>query len=89
MNTNNGILLSGTMLRVIDSYVVTANTSGTVNWTQANSSIATMMTNFYNAGLLAATITTACLSSSRQSLAQITYTYKRLSLHDAVGVRVV
>jgi len=30
MNTNNGILLSpGTMLRVIDSYVVTAPTSGT------------------------------------------------------------
>ena len=79
MNTNNGILLSpGTMLRVIDSYVVTANTSGTVNWTQANSSIATMMTNFANAGLLKlpATITTTQAIQFAQSLAQITYTYK-------------
>jgi hypothetical protein len=52
MNTNNGILLSpGTMLRVIDPYVVTATASGAVNWTQANSGIATMITNFASAGL--------------------------------------
>jgi hypothetical protein len=79
MNTNNGILLSpGTMLRVIDSYVVTATTSGTVNWTQANSGIATMITNFASAGLLKlpATITTAQAIQFAQSLAQITYTYK-------------
>src|SRR5580698_8157215 len=45
MNASNGILLSpGTMLRVIDSYVVTATTNGTVNWTQANSGIAAMIT---------------------------------------------
>jgi hypothetical protein len=79
MNTNNGILLSpGTMLRVIDSYVVTATTSGTVNWTQANSGIATMITNFASAGLLKlpATITTAQATQFAQSLAQITYTYR-------------
>jgi hypothetical protein len=79
MNTNNGILLSpGTMLRVIDSYVVTATTGGTVNWTQANSGIATMITNFAGAGLLKlpATITTAQAIQFAQSLAQITYTYK-------------
>src|ERR1700678_3974788 len=79
MNTNNGILLSpGTMLRVIDSYVVTATVSGTVNWTQANSGIATMITNFASAGLikLPATITTAQAIQFAQSLAQITYTYK-------------
>ena len=79
MNTNNGILLSpGTMLRVIDSYVVTATTSGTVNWTQANSGIATMITNFASAGLLKlpGTITTAQAIQFAQSLAQITYTYK-------------
>jgi hypothetical protein len=79
MNTNNGILLSpGTMLRVIDSYVVTATVSGTVNWTQANSGIATMITNFAGAGLLKlpATITTAQAIQFAQSLAQITYTYK-------------
>src|SRR6202050_4405757 len=79
MNTNNGILLSpGTMLRVIDSYVITAATSGTVNWTQANSGIATMITNFASAGLLKlpTTITTAQAIQFAQSLAQITYTYK-------------
>jgi hypothetical protein len=79
MNTNNGILLSpGTFLRVIDSYVVTATTSGTVNWTQANSGIATMISNFATAGLLKlpATITTAQAIQFAQSLAQIMYTYK-------------
>jgi len=79
MNTNNGILLSpGTMLRVIDSYVITAATSGTVNWTQANSGIATMITNFASAGLLKlpTTITTAQAIQFAQSLAQITYAYR-------------
>jgi len=79
MNANNGILLSpGTMLRVIDSYVVTATTSGTVNWTQANSGIATMITNFATAGLLKlpTTVTTAQAIQFAQSLAQVTYTYR-------------
>jgi hypothetical protein len=79
MNANNGILLSpGTFLRVIDSYVVTATTSGTVNWTQANTGIATMITNFATAGLLKlpATITTAQAIQFAQSLAQINYTYR-------------
>jgi hypothetical protein len=79
MNTSNGVLLSpGTMLRVIDSYVVTATAGGTVNWTQANSGIATMITNFASAGLLKlpATITTAQAIQFAQSLAQITYTYR-------------
>jgi hypothetical protein len=79
MNANHGILLSpGTMLRVIDSYVVTATTSGTVNWTQANSSIAALITNFASAGLLKlpATITTAQAIQFAQSLAQITYAYR-------------
>jgi hypothetical protein len=79
MNANNGILLSpGTMLRVIDSYVVTATTSGTVNWTQANSGIATMITNFASAGLLKlpTTVTTAQAIQFAQSLAQVTYTYR-------------
>jgi hypothetical protein len=79
MNTNKGILLSpGTMLRVIDSYVLTATTSGMVNWTQANSGIAAMITNFASAGLLKlpATISTAQAIQFAQSLAQITYTYR-------------
>jgi hypothetical protein len=66
------------MLRVINSYVITATASGTVNWTQANSGIATMITNFATAGLLKlpATITTAQAIQFAQSLAQITYTYR-------------
>jgi sorbitol-specific phosphotransferase system component IIA len=79
MNTNNGILLSpGTMLRVIDSYVVTANVNGQVNWTQANAGIATMITNFASAGLLKlpTTITTAQAIQFAEALAQITYSYK-------------
>jgi hypothetical protein len=82
MNTNNGILLSpGTMLRVVDSYVVTATTSGTVNWTQANSGIAAMITNFASAGLLKlpTTITTAQAIQFAQSLAQVTYTYRTVT----------
>ena len=79
MNSSNGILLSpGTMLRVIDSYVVTATSSGTVNWTQANSGIAAMITNFASAGLLKlpATVTTTQAIQFAQSLAQVTYTYR-------------
>lgn len=79
MNTNNGVLLSpGTFLRVIDSYVVTATAGGTVNWTQANSGIAAMITNFASAGLLKlpATITTAQAIQFAQSLAQVTSTYR-------------
>jgi hypothetical protein len=79
MNVNNGIVLSpGTMLRVIDSYVVSATTSGTVNWTQANSRIATMISNLASAGLLKlpASITAAQATQFAQSLAQITYTYR-------------
>lgn len=79
MNASNGILLSpGTMLRVIDSYVVSNTTSGAVNWTQANSGIATMITNLAASGLLKlpAGITTVQAIKFAQSLAQITYTYR-------------
>ena len=79
MNVNNGIVLSpGTMLRVIDSYVVSSTTNGTVNWTQANSGIATMMSGLASAGLLKlpATITPTQATQFAQALAQITYTYR-------------
>jgi hypothetical protein len=79
MNVNNGILLSpGTMLRVIDSYVVSSTTNGTVNWTQANSGIAAMMTSLAGAGFLKLppAITPAQATGFAQALAQITYTYK-------------
>lgn len=78
MNVNNGILLSpGSMLRVIDSYVVISTTGATVNWTQANSGIATMINGLATSGLLKlpAGITTARAVQFAQSLAQVTYTY--------------
>jgi hypothetical protein len=79
MNVNNGIVLSpGTMLRVIDSYVVSATTNGTVNWTQTNSGIATMMSSLASAGFLKLppTITPAQATQFAQALAQITYSYR-------------
>jgi hypothetical protein len=79
MNANNGIVLSpGTMLRVIDSYVVSSTANGTVNWTLANSGIATMMSGLASGGLLKlpATITPAQATQFAQALAQITYAYR-------------
>lgn len=79
MNVDNGILLSpGTMLRVIDSYVVSSTANGTVNWTQANSGVAAMITNLSSSGLLKlpTAITTAQAIQFAQSLAQITYAYR-------------
>jgi hypothetical protein len=79
MNVNNGILLSpGTLLRAIDSYVVTSTTNGTVNWTQANSGIAAMLTSLASAGFLKLppAITAAEATQFAQALAQITYTYR-------------
>ncbi|MFZ0580822.1 MAG: hypothetical protein WA690_21875 [Candidatus Acidiferrales bacterium] len=66
------------MLRVIDPYVVTNTASGTVNWTQANSGIATMITNLAGSGLLKlpAAISTAQAIQFAQSMAQITYPYR-------------
>jgi len=79
MSANNGILLSpGTMLRVIDSYVLTATSNGVVNWTQANSGIATMMSNLAAGGFLKlpATVTMAEATQFAQALAQVTSSYR-------------
>jgi hypothetical protein len=79
MNANNGILLSpGTMLRVIDSYVVSSMTNGTVNWTLANSGIATMMNSLASTGFLKLppAITPVQARQFAQSLAQITFSYR-------------
>lgn len=79
MNASNGVLLSpGTLLRLIDSYVVSSTSGGAVNWTQVNSSLATMVSNLASSGLLKLppSITQAEVTSFAQSLAQIIYTYK-------------
>jgi Fe-S cluster assembly scaffold protein SufB len=79
ISANNSILLApGTMLRVIDSYVVSSTTNGVVNWTQANSGVATMMNNLASAGFLKLppTITLAEATQFAQSLAQVTSAYR-------------
>jgi len=79
MNTNNGILLSpGTLLRAIDSYIVSSTANGTVDWTQVNSGLATMVNNLANTGLLKlpSTVTTSQAIQFAQSLGQLIYAYK-------------
>ncbi|MGH9738826.1 MAG: hypothetical protein ACRD4X_09595 [Candidatus Acidiferrales bacterium] len=79
MNANNGVLLSpGTLLRLIDSYVVTSTSGGVVNWTQVNSNLATVVGNLASSALLKlpASITQAEVTSFAQSLAQTIFTYK-------------
>lgn len=79
MNTPTGILMSpGTMLRVIDSYVVSSTSGGMTNWTTVNSGIAAMMTNLASTGLLKLppAISQAQSIQFAQSLAQIIATYK-------------
>jgi hypothetical protein len=79
MNSPTGIVMSpGTMLRVIDSYVVSSTSGGTVNWTVANTAIASMMQNLSTSGLLKlpTSVTAANATAFAQSLAQIISTYK-------------
>jgi hypothetical protein len=79
MDTNKGILLSpGTLLRIIDSYVVPQTSNGSVNWSVVNSNIASMVGNLSTLGMLKLppTMTTAQVTSFAQSLAVIIYDYK-------------
>jgi hypothetical protein len=79
MDVNKGILLSpGTLLRVIDSYVVTSTVGGGVNWTQVNAGLATMVTNLATSGLLKLppSITKGEITTFAQSVAQTIYSYK-------------
>jgi hypothetical protein len=79
MNETKGIMLSpGFLLRITDSYIVTATTNGVVNWTTVNSSLATMVSSLSSAGLLKlpASVTLADAQTFSQALAQAIYTYK-------------
>ncbi|MGC2331870.1 MAG: hypothetical protein WA581_10475 [Candidatus Acidiferrales bacterium] len=78
MNQNTGLSLSpGILLRIIDSYVVTATSDGTVNWTQVNSSLSSMLTNLIGTDVvkLPASITRAQVQKFIGQLAQIIYNY--------------
>jgi hypothetical protein len=79
MNSSTGVLLSpGTLLRVVDSYVVTATTGGVVNWTRVNTQLASMVNKLASAGLLKLppSFSQKQAVAFTQSLAQIIYTYK-------------
>jgi hypothetical protein len=79
MNKTSGILLApGSMLRVIDSYIVAATSNGAVNWTQVNANLSSLIASLQKAAILKlpANITAAQVTTFAQSLAQIIYTYK-------------
>jgi hypothetical protein len=81
MNDNNGVmgmLTPGVSLRIIDSYVVTGTTNGTVNWTTVDASLSTAVDNFIASGMMKipAPMTPAQLKAFIKSLAHVIYDYK-------------
>jgi hypothetical protein len=79
MGTSNALMLSpGTMLRVIDSYVVNNTSNGAVNWTQVNLSLASLISSLSSSGLLKmpSGVTLVQTQAFAQSLAQTIYVYK-------------
>jgi hypothetical protein len=81
MNDNNGVmalLTPGVSLRIIDSYVVTGTTNGTVNWTVVHASLSQAVDNFIASGMfkVPGLTTTARLKAFVNSLAYIIYDYK-------------
>lgn len=78
MNQTGGILMSpGLVLRVLDTYVTGATSSGTVNWSQVNTNISGLVSSLQKSGLLKlpSNLTTAQVSSFAQSVAQAIHTY--------------
>jgi hypothetical protein len=80
MSGFSGVSLSpGSVLRLIDSYIVTAtSSSGTVNWTQVDASLATAVNNLNSSGLmkLPSTVTQAEFTTFVEDVAQSISTYK-------------
>ena len=81
MNDNEGMLqmlTPGVGLRMIDSYIVTGTSNGSVNWTQVDSNLSTAVDNLMSAGLmkLPADHTSAQVKTLVNSVAQAIYAYK-------------
>jgi hypothetical protein len=79
MNQSTGVILSpGALLRVLDSYLVTATTGTTVNWTKVNNSLSTLVGNLITSGLLRlpSSVSQGQATTFAQTLAQIIYAYK-------------
>jgi hypothetical protein len=81
MNDNNGVLellTPGISLRIIDSYIVTATTNGTVNWSEVNSKLSVAVANYISSGLMKVPTGMAAtqVTSFANALAQVIYSYK-------------
>jgi hypothetical protein len=81
MNDNDGLmamLTPGVALRIVDSYIVTGTTNGTVNWTTVDASLSTAVDNFIASGMMKvpAPITTAEVKSFVTLLAHAISEYK-------------
>jgi len=76
----NGVSLSpGSILRLIDSYIVTATSSnGTINWTTVNSSLTTAVNNLISSGMvkLPSSVTTTQFTTFVEDVAQAIAAYK-------------
>jgi hypothetical protein len=79
MTDKNGMILApGSLLRLVDSYVVTGTVKGTVNWTQVDANLSTAVDNLESTKLLKLppALTAAQLKQFVDSLAKIIYNYK-------------
>jgi hypothetical protein len=82
MNSSSGMvqfMAPGTMLRIVDSYVVTGTVSGVPNWTTIDGSLSTALTSMITAGTmkLPTGVTTIQLTGFLDSTAQAIYSYKQ------------
>jgi hypothetical protein len=82
MNDNNdylSLLTPGVSLRMIDSYLVSSTSSGTVNWTEVDNGLASAVQNFVQSGLMKIPpgVSQADLVAFSEAVAQAIYTYKQ------------
>jgi hypothetical protein len=82
MNTSGGylqLMTPGVGLRVIDSYVVTGTSSGSINWTTVDTSLSTAISNMVNAGLIKipSGVSPGQVNAFVDSVAQAIWTYKQ------------
>jgi len=87
MNHTDGMMqmmTPGVGLRIIDSYLVTGTSNGSVNWPQVNASLTNAVQSFITAGLMKipANQTAAQVETFVSSVAQAIYAYK-VSTHRA------
>ncbi len=90
MNDNNGVLellTPGVALRIIDSYIITETTNGTVNWSEVNSKVSAAINTYISSGLMKVPtgMTTAQVASFANALAKVIYNYKAATHRSALS----